>query len=355
MNNPRPSPHSPKSEELSDREVAELAGVVGGLVGAGITLPGGLRALADESQSDRLRRSLHQIADRIEMGDSLSEAIAAERHRLPDHFEAIVRAAERSGRPQQVLLEAVRFERMSEDLVRTLLARLAFPTVLLCTFALIFQLISRFVTLDLVAVYEDFGVRMPALTSTLIALARWIDSAGWAIPIGSMCAVFLAWRIARRAGRHARRRIVNGVPVFGRIWRNAALAEFAGLLAILVEARLTMPEALLLAGRGVCDPDLISACVGASQEVEKGRSLLDASRDYRLFPSGFDRLLGWAESHQALPDALRLASEVFAAQARSLASILGVFLSATVVSFVVIGVILIVIGLYLPAITLFSV
>jgi type II secretory pathway component PulF len=132
------------------------------------------------------------------------------------------------------------------------------------------------------------------------------------------------------------------------------MAEFSGLLAILLDARLTMPEALLLAGKGVRDPDLMSACLGASREVEQGRSLLDAARQYRLFPTGFDRLLSWAETHQVLPDALRLASEIYLARARSQTTLLGVFLSAMAVAFVLIGVILVVLGLYMPTLKLLS-
>lgn len=331
-----------------------MVGAVGGLVGAGVALPEGLRALAEESESARVQRGLVRLADRIEQGASLREAILVERAQMPDHLPGIVLAAERSGRPQELLLEAVRFERTDRELFQYLITRLAYPILLLCAFAVVFQVISRFVTLDLVAIYEDFGVQLPALTSALVRLSRWVDATGWALPVGSLLVVVLAWRFARGATLRGGRRVANGIPLFGRIWRNAAMAEFSGLLAILLDARLTMPEALLLAGKGVRDPDLMSACLGASHEVEQGRSLLDAARQYRLFPTGFDRLLSWAETHQVLPDALRLASEIYLARARSQTTLLGVFLSAMAVAFVLIGVILVVLGLYMPTLKLLS-
>ncbi|MEW4569893.1 type II secretion system F family protein [Tautonia sp. JC769] len=348
------SESSASQSPLSGREAAELAEAVGGLIGAGVTLPEGLRALAGESESARVSHSLNRLADRIEGGASLGEAVAAERDRMPDHLPGLVLAAERSGRPHELLLEAVRFERADRELFRHLLIRLAYPTMLLCAFALVFQVIARFVALDLVSVYEDFGVQLPRLTLVLVSLSRWTDATGWAIPVGSLLVVLLAWRFARGATLRGGRRMANGIPGFGRIWRNAAMAEFTALLAMLIDARLTIPEALVLAGRGVRDPDLMSACVGASHEVEKGRSLLDAARQYRLFPSGFDRLLGWAETHRVLPDALRLASEISLARARSQATLLGVFLSAMAVAAVLCGVVLIVLGLYMPTLKLLA-
>jgi type II secretory pathway component PulF len=338
----------------SARESADFLGTVSDLVASGASLPGGLRALADESESARLRHGLRRVADRIERGATLAGAIEAEGDRIPEHLPAIAHAAVRSGRPQDLLMEALRFERMGVELSRQILARLAYPTLLLCGFALLFLAFSKFVISGYVSIYEDFGVNLGPLTLALVQISRWVDASGWAIPVGCVVVVSLAWLAARRASRRSRRRVVSAIPLVGRLWWNTAMAEFAGLLAILVDARVTLPEALTLAARGVRDADLIAACEGAAAEVRAGRPLLDASRAYRLFPHGFDRLLGWAEANRALPDAFRLASDVYASRARTQAAMVGIFLSAMVLSFVVIGVFLVLVGLYTPLLKLIS-
>lgn len=354
----REPPHgtadSRHGERLNHRESVEFAEIVGGLVGSGLALPEGLRALAEESESPRLRAGMTRVADRIEGGALLWDAIAAEGPRVPAHLPGLVRAAEQSGRPQQVLMDAVRYERMTAELFRQVLGRLIYPAVLLVAFAIVFQIITRLVSLGFIEIYQDFGISIPSLTMGLIDLSVWIDSMGAVLPVGGMLALFLVWWAAWGATRGSGRRLTRGLPGFGRIGRYAAMAEFSGLLAILVDCRLPMPEALVLAGRGTRDPDLVSSCQGAANEVEQGKRLLDASRTYRLFPQGFDRLLGWAEENDALPDTLRLASELYAARARSSAAILGLFLSVLALTLIVLGIVLVVLGLYLPPLQLLN-
>ena len=63
------------SQRLSAEETAELAARVSELTKAGLPLGEGLRALADEVPRRRLRRVLRTLADRLDAGMDLAEAI----------------------------------------------------------------------------------------------------------------------------------------------------------------------------------------------------------------------------------------------------------------------------------------
>ena len=62
-------------QKLSAEETAELAARVAELTKAGLPLGEGLRALADELPGRRLRRVLRTLADRLDAGMDLAEAI----------------------------------------------------------------------------------------------------------------------------------------------------------------------------------------------------------------------------------------------------------------------------------------
>ncbi|RUL88073.1 type II secretion system F family protein [Tautonia sociabilis] len=348
-----PPPPGPGPGPMNDAEAAEFSRLVGGLAGAGLALPEGLRVLGEEVGSARVRSALARVADRVEAGDSLGKAIAAERD-VPEHLVGIVRAAERSGRLAEVLAEAAHFERIGAELSWQVLLRLAYPTLLICLFVLIFQIFSALVTEGFQEIYSSFGVELSSLTFGLLNVSQFVSRAIWPAPVFILLASGGLWLLSRGVTRKARRRVASGIPLFGALWRNAALAEFSSLMALLIECRLSAPEALTLASRGVRDPDLIAACDGAALEVSNGQPLSEACRSYRLFPAGFDRLLSWAETHQALPDTFRLAAEAFASRARTQAALIGLFLSTSVVMIVVIGIVLMVLGLLLPILKLLA-
>jgi type II secretory pathway component PulF len=343
-----------RSSSLSDRDAGEFARLLGGMASAELALPSGLRALAEEAESPRVREALRRVADRVEDGESLSKAMAGRGSAIPDHLVGIVHAAERSGRLAEVLSEAARLDRIGAEMYRRMLIRLCYPALLLCTFLGVFQLIAVFVVQDYAAIYEDFGVDLPMLSLWLVEASSLLARAGWAIPAGVVLLGLVIWLAARGSTRSNRRRVASGIPMLGSLWRNAAMAEFSSLLAMLIECRLPMPEALLLAGKGVRDLDLIDACAGAAREVDRGRSLADASRLYRLFPRGFDRLLTWSEDNDELPGALRLAAELYRARDRSQAILVGIFASAMAVTLVLVGVLMIVLGLHLPLVKLIA-
>lgn len=339
---------------LNHREAVEFTRLVGRMASAGIALPGGLRALAEESESHRVRLGMLRVADRIEQGESLGTAIAAEGRSLPEHLIGIAQAAERSGKLSEVFAEASRLERTGIELSQQLILRLAYPVLLLFAFAALFQLVGAFATVAIESIFEDFGIQLPALSLGLMTIARFVTQNPWVIPSLLVLNGLLFWQATRGGSERLRRRVASRVPLFGPLWKNAALSEFTALLSLLVECRLPMPEVLNLAGRGTRDPDLISACLGASLEVEAGRSLTDAFRDYRILPRGADPLIAWAEYNETLPDALRLAAETFAARARTQATMIGMFISTSVSFFLVAAIILTILGLYLPMLQLFG-
>ncbi|QDV33041.1 type II secretion system F family protein [Tautonia plasticadhaerens] len=345
---------SDRAPSINDRDAAEFARLIGGAASGGLALPTALRALAEEAESARVRRGLLRLADRVEDGETLGKALEGDGGAIPDHLVGIARAAERSGRVAEVLSEANRFDRISAEMYRRMLIRLSYPTLLLCVFFGVFQLIAIFVIEDYAAIYRDFGVDLPLLSIWLVGASEVLTRAGWAIPAAIALAGVMIWLAALGSTRSNRRRVASGIPVIGSLWRNAAMAEFAGLLALLVECRLPMPEALRLSSKGVRDSDLIVACSGAAWEVERGRSLAEASRQFRLFPRGFDRLLAWSEANGDLPGALRMAAEIYRARDRSQAVLVGIFATAVAVSLVLFGVILIVLGLHLPLVKLIS-
>ncbi len=68
---------------LSADQAAELAGQVADLAKAGLPLPAGLRAMAQEFPRGRVSQAMRAIADQLEAGRSLEDAIQSYGALLP--------------------------------------------------------------------------------------------------------------------------------------------------------------------------------------------------------------------------------------------------------------------------------
>ncbi|HEX5104538.1 MAG TPA: type II secretion system F family protein, partial [Pirellulaceae bacterium] len=101
----------------------------GQLASAGMPLPAGLRAAADEADSPRVARGLRRLAAEVERGRPL-ETIVAEL-RLPAHLKGLLQAAQRTGHFGAVLAEWMENRRAARLHWRSIEAAVAYPLIVL--------------------------------------------------------------------------------------------------------------------------------------------------------------------------------------------------------------------------------
>ncbi|HEX8202851.1 MAG TPA: type II secretion system F family protein, partial [Isosphaeraceae bacterium] len=334
---------------LSEGDVADLARHLAGLTGSGLALPPGLRALAEELPRGPLRRVLVEVAARLEEGHSLEEAVARQGGRVPPHLRGVILAGLRSGRMAEVLGDFVRYEQIGWDLRRRLWLYLAYPIVLLTAMAALLVFLALVVVKPYGMIYQDFGVNLPVSTRVLLGLARGIERIGWGLVVVPLAALGLMWLAGEsRLSTAVGRRFVRWIPLFGPLWRWTSLTKFSHLLALLLESRMPLTVALPLAGEGVRDAELAATGRAIARDLEAGGALIPAVIRRRLLPRGFSRILAWAEGHQALPEALHMAGEMFEARARAQAAFVGIFCLVVAVVSLIVGVGFLVVALYLP-------
>lgn len=353
-----PEPESieaPGGGRLTGAEALDFTRQVAGLARAGLPLPSGLRALAEELGPGRLRRMLRDVAARLERGTSLEEAIEAQGDRFPTHLSGLIVAGARSGRLADVLGGFVGYYDVGDEIRRKLVLGLIYPALLLMTAATVFGVIALFITSQFDNIFKDFGVPIPVITQQLVQVARTVARTGWWLLTGPLTALVVCWVMGRLLfGAAERRRLLNSVPLVGPIWRWSSLAEFCNILALLLDAELPMAEALRLAGGGVRDADLAATAERMAGAVAGGSSLGAAAEGQRTLPDGFARFLSWTEVQPSPAGALRLAAGIFEARARAQAQFAGTFVGSLSVIAAIWGVAIVVFALFWPLLSLLN-
>jgi type II secretory pathway component PulF len=341
------------SGRLTARDAADLSSQVAGLTRAGLPLAQGLQALAEELPRGRLKRSIRDLARTLERGIPLDQAVNSHDNHVPPHLRGLVTAGMRSGEMGDLLDRFSDHLRVGTELKRKLWLSLAYPILTIGIALALFVLICVFVVSQFEGLYGGFGIPLPAVTVALIAVARVVNS-NWVsagIVIAVLCCGLLASRLL--LPRPLRRSLAARLPLVGAVWRSTSLAEFCHLLALLLDSRLPLPEALRLTGEGVEDADINSACVTLANQVESGHSLAQSMAERALFPVGLPRLLRWAETHKSLPEVLHMAGSMLEARARSQSTFVGIILNFLCV-LLIFSMALIVPALVVPLITLIS-
>jgi type II secretory pathway component PulF len=309
-----------------------IAQHLGELVESELPLPDGLRALGAELRDKRERAALMQLAEEIEAGRSLDEALATQGDRFPAHLRGLIVAGLRTGRLAEVLGGFVGEGDLGATIRRRLWLSLLYPALLALTALAFVGVLSAYGASDIGPVLRDFGINLPGLSLDLLSVVETIGRVGPWLILGIWLAALAGWVLGRLLFTPTERRLfLHRLPLIGPIWRDTALADFCRLLAWLLDAQVPLGEALTLAGGGVRDPVLADACRSAASGIERGQPLSEAVGAHPAFPPGLAPLLRWAESLRSPAQVARLAGAIFEARARAGARFAAIFVAVLVV------------------------
>jgi type II secretory pathway component PulF len=337
---------------LSGQDAALLSEQIAGLTRMGLPLAAGLEALGAELPRSGLQRTLAVLARKLTQGATLDQAVAATGDAVPAHLRGLVLAGQRTGRMGEVLGRFAGYARIGVEVRRQLLLSLAYPAVSILFATLLLLCVLLIIVGGFERIFLDFGLDLPIVTWLLIQLSRGLRQEG--LPILEVLAVtgVIAGLALTAIGPAARRSVLSRLPLLGPVWKWTSLAEFCHLLGLLLESEVPLTEAVPMAGAGVVDANLRAVARSLASDLERGEPLAAAIGRRRYFPEGLGGIVGWAQNHQGLGEALHMLGEMFEARARSQATFASTVLTVLTVILIVLGIGLVVVGLFIPLYTL---
>ena len=315
---------------LSSADARELGGHIAEIVSAGLPLEAGLAAVADEFPRTRLRATLRGIVRELEAGADLETVLAS--RRAPGYLPALVRAGRRSGRTGQILDNFITSARVVFEMRQAMWMALVYPLALLLIFVPLGVFLQFWIIPEFRQIFEGFGLNLPIMTSGLLAVSELVAQYGLqvlAVIAGALIVICAVMRLA--LGAAGTRRLVCSIPLIGPILRWTALARFSPLLSLLIESRVPLDEALVLAGDAAGDAEIREDCRKLAASVRAGNTLESAAREAGRFPASFVRALSWERHRDGLPEMLQSMADMYAGRARALVALLVAILPPLIV------------------------
>jgi type II secretory pathway component PulF len=327
----------------------ELTQYLAQLADRQVSLVDGLRAAADDCSSPRVAAALREMAGQMEQGRSLGEILAAQDALLSAPVRGLLLAAARTGRLGEALTELVEQQRAAVAARRSIVAALAYPLIVLGLGCLVLAGLVMWVTAPFEAILSDFGLDLPMLTLVLF----WWRDHGPLLAAAVVVLVLLALLVVRFAGgRAAVWRLAASVPLFGPLWLWTGLAEWLGLIAVLVHHRVPLPEALRLSAAGIRNPLVSQHVRQLAEGAEGGQTLSQMFSAIDPMPASLVPLLRWGENKGLLDEALRVGHEMLQARVRRRSLMLRVVTPPAVFIAVACGVIFVMGALFLPLVSM---
>ena len=325
---------------------------------AGIPLDRGLRELAADVSSRSMRKLITAIAEELEAGVSIDEAIEKRQKHFPALYSQILKAGVKTGRLNEMLTSLNRHLEMAQRTRRIVIEAVSYPLVV-CIFSIIIAInLFIFVIPAFANVLGDMGdgARLPWLTQFVIDIGANIIP----ICIGLLAGIVLIFVVysllsVSDGGRRMKESFLLKVPSLGRLYHSSVMSRMSEAMALLVGAGCDMGQCFRLAAGSSGSEKLKLESEILAGQVDQGASLLEAGLVGRMIPKLFLYSVQLGAQRNELQDNLRSLSDMYTEQARCHQSRLQTFLMPSMVIMLGFFVGMVVLAMFLPIIKIVTV
>jgi type II secretory pathway component PulF len=326
---------------------------------AGIPLEQGLRQLAQDAGSARMRHLIEEIARDLESGMSIEQAVGAREKAFPPLYGLILKAGVRTGRLSEMLTSLNRHMEIGQRTRRILAEAVTYPAVVFFICVVIVTFMFVFIVPTYKEVLTDMagmGSGLPALTEIFITLSHYIVHIWIGILALLLISVF-SWRglSYTAAGRRTKEAFLFRVPYLGRVLQNGFLARLAESMGLLAAAGCTMPQCLRLGGQASGSETLRRDMEHLAAQVEAGGSVLEAGPMCRKTPMLFLYSMQLGIQRNELINHMQGLGRMYAQRTSTMQAHLQAVLAPALIIFLGIFVGTMVLALFLPLIKMVQV
>ena len=330
-----------------------FTGQLAAMLAGGLHLARILSSLAAETTNQPFKKTVFQIRDAITAGSSFADALGQHPHIFDRLYVAVVRAGEISGSLPVVLDTLTVYLEKTAQLRRKVVGAITYPAVILTVaIVIVFVMIVKLVPI-FEGVYARANTLLPAPTRLLITISNVVRSYTFTVFLVLIGISVLAFIVMQTEG--GRRLFDAGklrLPLFGGLIRKAVMARMCRTLSVLLNAGITLLEAMETTARVSGNKVIEKALLTAARQMQDGGTVADTLRRTGEFPSMVIQLVATGEESGTLPAMLARAASYYEQQVDSTVATLSSLIEPVMI--VIMGAIAgsVIFALYLPIFTL---
>ncbi len=244
------------------------------LLGAGLTAEAALEAVQGAAGAARIERLAAEARAGLLQGEAMADALSRAGDALPAWYAAAIRAGEQSGDLDTVFETLAEYLETSAGDRAAITSALIYPAFVTVVALVVCAILMTTVAPEIVGMFEATGRPLPPLTVTVMGIVDFIRDHWLALLIGFVALIGVILTINRTPHLRDRRDgVLLRLPLVGRFIRMATAAQYLRTLAVVINSRLPLTEALRFAAGVVDVTQFRTAAEEAGDALRRGESL----------------------------------------------------------------------------------
>lgn len=323
----------PSLFKVGTGELVRFSRQLATMVTSGASLILTLEMLHSDSNSRGMKRTLTAIRKTLDEGGSLSEAMAAHPKVFSSLYVSVVQVGEMTGRLGLALEQLSDILEAENEAKQKAIRTMMYPLAIISLSMVTLFVLMTVALPPLLAVFESMGAEIPAMTRFIVsAMAAFKEH--FVALIVSAVVFFVGLKILSRvpAFRRAMAMAMARSPILGSFIVSGEISRLSRTLSLLLEAGITLAEALKLAIGGIKNQILRDVFLEAEESLLTGHGLSDPLKNHSILPTMFVELVTLGEQSNSLQSTMSDVAEAYQKQLeRQLDSLLGMLEPASTV------------------------
>ncbi|MEY3277840.1 MAG: hypothetical protein RLZZ426_326 [Actinomycetota bacterium] len=344
------------SRKVSTKDLAIMTRQLATMVAASLPLAKALQILANQTDNKTLANALAEVHLDVQSGVALSVALQRRSTVFPLLMTSLVRAGETGGFLDRSLDSTAKTFESDAKLQASIKSAMTYPIAVLsmAIFGVIVMLI--FIVPIFEKMFSDFGGQLPWPTQLLVTLS---PIALWSSPVLVISAiVFRSWWTNHKNDVSVRK-IIDPfklkIPIFGNLFTKIAIARFSRNFSSMIGAGVPIMQSLAVVGQTSGNLSVEKAVSRIQESVRLGTTVSRPMTLEPLFPTMVTNMISVGENAGSLESMLSKIADFYDADIEATTAQLTALIEPLMIAFI--GLIIggMIITLYLPIFTIFSV
>ena len=278
-------PISPAAPHAKPVELMLFARQMAMMQQAGAPIVPSLRTLREQPGRASWHALLDDLADNVEGGMSLHEALAQHQRYFSGTFTSIIAAGEATGSVADSFARLAALSEARQRVRKQIISALLYPCVLLFLAMGVVVTMTTFVLPRFATLFEMLDAELPTITTIMLGAAGWLKT-GWPVVLGLPLAaiIMLVIWLRTRNGRQTLQLLALRVPLLGRIVAGTILSRLLLVWGAMLRSHVSVLDAVRQAREVTSHVVFVQLIADIELAISEGRSINGVMKQAAVVP-----------------------------------------------------------------------
>jgi type IV pilus assembly protein PilC len=301
-------------DRVSTKDVVILSRQLSTLFQAQVSALRIFRLLGSETENHVLGTKLMTIADDLQSGSSISQALSKHPKIFTEFYVSMVKAGEESGKLDETFQYLADYLDRAYELSSKVKGALIYPAFVVVTFITVMILMFTMVIPKISGILTESGAEIPSYTKVILGISNFLVDYGFIILGVAVIAGFFLIRFVRTpTGKESFDRFKLHIPYISSLYRKLYLSRLADNMTTMLLSGIPMVRSIELTSNVINNTIYQNLLSSAVDSVKGGKTLSESlSVDPEAIPGIMIQMMKVGEESGELGNILKTVAKFYA-------------------------------------------